>query len=256
VAELRSGKLSSMTDPSRQAGISAEAIDLDAITSTGPITSTDSAAVLYDDGSQSPQVQQLYRSYSLDASRSQIRVFVLRQATTNQLNEPLSGSFQIISLEDDSNIPYAALSYVWGKTVKDVPAADRRHLTCNSVRIDIGESCWDALAHLRKPDGDLVIWIDAICINQNDLAEKGTQVAMMGNIYKSASTTFVWLGPRQRKKRPWWHLLPPLDIARLEKHQPWSTAFLWFFSVGKSVFVPSMTRSGLIHERRFLLTRP
>ena len=39
------------------------------------------------------------------------------------------------------------------------------------------------------------MWIDAICINQQDLLEKSRQVAMMGEIYANADTMFAWLGP-------------------------------------------------------------
>jgi hypothetical protein len=38
-------------------------------------------------------------------------------------------------------------------------------------------------------------WIDQICINQKDIAERGAQVAIMDRIYKSAFFTLVWLGP-------------------------------------------------------------
>lgn len=38
------------------------------------------------------------------------------------------------------------------------------------------------------------IWIDAICINQSDDAEKSVQVAMMADIYAGAKNVIVWLG--------------------------------------------------------------
>jgi len=41
---------------------------------------------------------------------------------------------------------------------------------------------------------DLLIWIDAICINQSDGFEKSWQVAQMGDLYKNAAETFIFLG--------------------------------------------------------------
>ncbi|KAL9608794.1 MAG: hypothetical protein Q9167_006381 [Letrouitia subvulpina] len=41
------------------------------------------------------------------------------------------------------------------------------------------------------------IWIDAICINQQDLAERSAQVAIMGDIYRTAKIAVIWLGPHQ-----------------------------------------------------------
>jgi hypothetical protein len=40
----------------------------------------------------------------------------------------------------------------------------------------------------------ILIWIDAVCINQKDKAEKVTQIAIMGNIYRQAAKVVVWLG--------------------------------------------------------------
>ena len=38
------------------------------------------------------------------------------------------------------------------------------------------------------------LWVDAVCINQNDSTEKSRQVAMMSIIYKSARRVICWLG--------------------------------------------------------------
>lgn len=38
------------------------------------------------------------------------------------------------------------------------------------------------------------IWIDAICINQSDEAEKSLRIRLMHKIYRSASHVIVWLG--------------------------------------------------------------
>jgi len=39
-----------------------------------------------------------------------------------------------------------------------------------------------------------LLWIDAICINQENSLEKGHQIKLMGQIYKNASRVLVWLG--------------------------------------------------------------
>ena len=63
----------------------------------------------------------------------------------------------------------------------------------------------DALRHLRNYSGSspqqsirrpqtLVLWIDYICINQEDKNEKSAQVRMMANIYKRADSVLIWLG--------------------------------------------------------------
>ena len=39
-----------------------------------------------------------------------------------------------------------------------------------------------------------VIWIDAICINQNDEREKANQISLMQDIYSTTNPTYIWLG--------------------------------------------------------------
>ncbi len=43
-------------------------------------------------------------------------------------------------------------------------------------------------------DRSAQIWADAVCINQNDLNERSSQVTFMGDIYKSAKGCQIWLG--------------------------------------------------------------
>lgn len=52
--------------------------------------------------------------------------------------------------------------------------------------------------HARIPISYLFspIWIDALCINQNDLNERATQVQLMDRVFKSAMAVLGWLGPR------------------------------------------------------------
>ncbi|KAB8263633.1 heterokaryon incompatibility protein-domain-containing protein [Aspergillus pseudonomiae] len=45
-----------------------------------------------------------------------------------------------------------------------------------------------------SPIDNQQFWIDAICINQDDIAERNAQVAIMSMIYTKASGVFVWLG--------------------------------------------------------------
>ena len=40
-----------------------------------------------------------------------------------------------------------------------------------------------------------MLWVDAICINQEDQTEKGHQVSQMRDIYKGADEVLIWLGP-------------------------------------------------------------
>jgi hypothetical protein len=57
----------------------------------------------------------------------------------------------------------------------------------------------NALRHLRHSNKSRLIWIDALCINQNNISEKSIQVSNMGNVYRLAKTTISWLGPEENQ---------------------------------------------------------
>lgn len=63
--------------------------------------------------------------------------------------------------------------------------------------VDIGVNLDCALRHIRihAPKG-LWIWIDALCINQDDITERNHQVALMAGIYSPAGQVVIWLGPK------------------------------------------------------------
>jgi Heterokaryon incompatibility protein (HET) len=51
-----------------------------------------------------------------------------------------------------------------------------------------------ALRHLRLEEREWTFWIDAICINQLHVKERNQQVRSMGEFYKAAQQTTIWLG--------------------------------------------------------------
>jgi hypothetical protein len=85
--------------------------------------------------------------------------------------------------------PFECLSYCWGDT------EDTTSIQVNGHSIMITKNLRAALAQLRHETGSRTVWVDAICINQLDLAERARQVTLMADIYKSAIRTTVWLGP-------------------------------------------------------------
>jgi hypothetical protein len=89
---------------------------------------------------------------------------------------------------------YEALSYVWGD------ATDTRDILLNSQPFPVTKNLEAALRHLRKLrfDGESFredfLWIDAICIHQNDIQERNAQVRRMMDIFGSATLVVIWLG--------------------------------------------------------------
>jgi hypothetical protein len=64
----------------------------------------------------------------------------------------------------------------------------------NATTKPVTKNLFDALTALRHESTSRMVWIDALCINQDDIEERGAQVQMMTQIYKSASKVLIWLG--------------------------------------------------------------
>ncbi|RGP65875.1 heterokaryon incompatibility [Fusarium longipes] len=83
---------------------------------------------------------------------------------------------------------YEALSYCWGDPT---PC---HQILMNGLPFGTANELHNALLHLRYPDKPRFLWVDAMCINQEDDKEKSQQIRFMREIYRSASNTIVWLG--------------------------------------------------------------
>ncbi|PVH71518.1 HET-domain-containing protein [Cadophora sp. DSE1049] len=97
---------------------------------------------------------------------------------------------------------FMALSYVWGDADnrRDLIVVDSKdgigpdHLT-SPKRLSVTANLMEALTYLPWSNNHRILWIDAICINQEDMDERAQQVKLMAEIYTSASHVLAWLGP-------------------------------------------------------------
>ena len=83
---------------------------------------------------------------------------------------------------------YRALSYMWGDETTRFP------IYLNGKWFTVAENLFRALGFLRREKFVGSFWIDAICINQDDIQEKNRQIRIMPHIYFRASAVLVWLG--------------------------------------------------------------
>ena len=118
-----------------------------------------------------------------------------------------------------TQLVYEALSYVWGT------ASDRADIQCNGELVSITQSLAEALLHLRSDTDERPLWIDQLCINQEDPAERSQQVTMMGDIYSSARIVLVWLGPSDDETGTVWILLQKVsELQHFEAHEVYGLA--------------------------------
>lgn len=90
---------------------------------------------------------------------------------------------------------YEALSYTWGPPPQHTCNLSIGQGTSAPQLLEIRPLLLETLRYLRHCDTPRVLWIDAICINQQSLPERSQQVPRMGDIYNRARQVLVWLGP-------------------------------------------------------------
>jgi hypothetical protein len=130
--------------------------------------------------------KQLYDELPFAPGARYIRVLDL-EGVSGGADEALRGTPRVVDLNDSPG--FAALSYVWG------PYSTPKHtISCNSYTVGITTNCYHALHSLRGVLGPITIWVDSICINQEDDREKTYQLPLMGDIYTYARPAFIWLG--------------------------------------------------------------
>jgi len=86
---------------------------------------------------------------------------------------------------------YHALSYVWG------PADDIHYIYCRRGYLNVTKNLFTALQNYRHVELATSLWVDAICINQEDLEERAQQILLMRRIYSECCCVYVWLGVEQ-----------------------------------------------------------
>ncbi|KAK3313369.1 heterokaryon incompatibility protein-domain-containing protein [Apodospora peruviana] len=123
----------------------------------------------------------------IDANRLAIRFLVVSPGPPEA---PLSGTLlQNEAVLAVGNLQYEALSYTWGNPDHKGP------ITINDRPCLIGGNLYTALRALRYQDKPRYLWVDAICINQSDIAEKNLHIPQMHLVYQQAARVVVWLGP-------------------------------------------------------------
>lgn len=158
-----------------------------------------------------------YHQAELQASSDNIRLLELlegAQPPDSSVDQAeLAGIFHTVSVA--SAPEYLALSYEW------TTAPTNCTISVNGRRISVRENLYNALRHVleashnfwvyitkyhacptitdrqEQSSGPLLIWIDALCIDQSNTGERNHQVQMMSKIYAGAQSVIVWLGLNQ-----------------------------------------------------------
>ena len=96
--------------------------------------------------------------------------------------------------EKDPTPAFEAVSYTWGHPAKVSTLQIQEKLGQIALTANLSE----ALPHISRHSTTKRLWIDQLCINQADDAEKSFQVGLMSEVYSKAKRVIVWLGPEDQ----------------------------------------------------------
>ncbi|KAF3763917.1 hypothetical protein M406DRAFT_262937, partial [Cryphonectria parasitica EP155] len=120
----------------------------------------------------------------------EIRLLTLHKGIPGSI---LEGSLRKVRLSD--GVEYQPVSYTWANyDDEDNGIFKCLYLSDRDCLMEIKDNCAMALSRLRDPTTDRTIWVDAICVNQEDPDERSRQVKLMHRIYARAFTVLVYLG--------------------------------------------------------------
>ncbi|MCJ1286512.1 hypothetical protein MMC26_005858 [Xylographa opegraphella] len=150
-----------------------------------------------------------YRYTDLASPSDEIRLLVLHPG---RYDEKIECSLMTV-LSSDRKLHYEALSYHWGgdeptkeiwirsfkgsfqgKAVKNFRSFQNIAHYVKPHKFYIRSNLYAALRQFRDTERELIYWIDALCINQDNQQEKNMQVLKMADIYSKAYNVCIWLG--------------------------------------------------------------
>ncbi|KAI1360150.1 heterokaryon incompatibility protein-domain-containing protein [Xylaria arbuscula] len=119
----------------------------------------------------------------LDKEGREIRIVRL---LPNVFGAPVECELEHIVLEPGAD--YEAVSYCWGD------ASITQPILLDGEPYPITLTLLDGLRYLRREISPRKLWIDSLCINQTDTAERSREILRMREIYRLARSVLIWLG--------------------------------------------------------------
>ncbi|KAI4860062.1 HET-domain-containing protein [Hypoxylon rubiginosum] len=119
----------------------------------------------------------------IDSSRNQIRLLEIPPGSDP---DDIHCTQKLICLDD--KVEYQTLSYVWGERTEG------RSIILEGCRVEVTDNLFSALHTIRSSTELTILWVDALCINQEDAVEKKEQVYLMRRIYTQCANCFIHLG--------------------------------------------------------------
>src|SRR5271170_2448266 len=140
------------------------------------------------------------------SENDEVRIFLLYPGFSD--DSVIEG--RLVHTRLSEGFPFSALSYTWGNPYPETWSfglSDRdlsgrlsyedRVIVVNDTPFKVTANLFYALRRIRSPEIEQHLWVDAICVDQFNLAERASQVRLMRDIYRNAKEVVIWLGEEE-----------------------------------------------------------
>ena len=148
---------------------------------------------------QIPPEPMLHNLYPRLPATDSIRLLCLHGSQMK--SDPIHCTLLVCGLRDPGRPIFEALSYTWADSDGNSALCETIFIGPDYDTCPVTRNCMAALQRYRIAV-DRLIWVDAICINQFDLEERGQQVSLMREIYESASRVLIYADDESAKHIP------------------------------------------------------
>jgi hypothetical protein len=138
----------------------------------------------------------LYSYQPLQTPR-EFRLIRFRDFLHNELCE-------LETFDIDTAPPFSALSYTWGAPLSTARSGEEYGPGSSKIliiqtasghkQLSVLKNLYEGLCQLTRTNAPKYLWVDAICINQQDVEERCSQVTLMGAVYSFCQEVIIWLG--------------------------------------------------------------
>lgn len=135
--------------------------------------------------------------YTSTLGRDHFRLLYLSESL--ELDSPIHG--KLVEYRQDDCPEYETVSYTWGGEDGDATPCKPAYFGDFWDVLFLTRNCWALLQYLRPRTVTRIVWVDAICINQNNMQERGTQVSLMPQIYGNCMRVVIYPGDHVVRSR-------------------------------------------------------
>lgn len=162
-------------------------------------------------------------------------------------------SYHLIDVDLDTAPPYETISYTWGDS------KEFEEIIINQKAFQTPRTVADILRRRSKivglqPGRTRALWIDYLCINQEDIPEKNKQVPLMKEIYQKSKHVMVYLGDGLNASKANWLLIKLHSLSFMHTFEEMSKRYMLekdspsWHALARMISHPYFTRIWIVQE--------